>query len=267
MVNDTTTLNGALSELGETLATNITSKGVSASASDGLTTLANKVLQISGDTPTPSTVLFEDDCSTDKTSQYGNSVIITGGTSTLTFNTDHYIMSGSGGDFNGFVIPNTLGKDNIKVRIKAKLSQSNNAYNQFGLMVCNNTTYNVNQGLRIRGDKKFQRFDFNPSESETTIYTHSTNVTDWFYYELVKEGTTLTINMYDSNLNLLGSNTGACTDFSNPNYVFYHLTVRGTSYTTEIQEVLVETLGGGSDCSQYQTQIADAITYINGSGS
>lgn len=46
MVNDTTTLNGSLQQLGETLATNITSKGVSASADDGLTTLASKILQI-----------------------------------------------------------------------------------------------------------------------------------------------------------------------------------------------------------------------------
>ena len=46
MVNDTNTLNGALMELGETLADNLVAKGVSASASDGLTTLANKVLDI-----------------------------------------------------------------------------------------------------------------------------------------------------------------------------------------------------------------------------
>lgn len=46
MTNNTTTLNGALQELGETLATNLNNKGVSASASDGLTTLANKVNQI-----------------------------------------------------------------------------------------------------------------------------------------------------------------------------------------------------------------------------
>jgi len=54
MTNDTTTLNGALAELGETMATNITAKGVSASASDGLTTLAGKISQISqsgGGTP------------------------------------------------------------------------------------------------------------------------------------------------------------------------------------------------------------------------
>lgn len=46
MTNDTTTLNGALSELGETLASNLTAKGVTASANDGLTTLANKINQI-----------------------------------------------------------------------------------------------------------------------------------------------------------------------------------------------------------------------------
>lgn len=47
MPNDTTTLNGALSQLGETMATNLTAKGVTASASDGLTTLAGKIATIS----------------------------------------------------------------------------------------------------------------------------------------------------------------------------------------------------------------------------
>lgn len=47
MTNDTTTLNGALTELGELMADNLNSMGVSdADASDGLTTLANKILDI-----------------------------------------------------------------------------------------------------------------------------------------------------------------------------------------------------------------------------
>lgn len=46
MPNDTTTLNGSLAQLGETIATNLTAKGVTASASDGLTTLAGKINQI-----------------------------------------------------------------------------------------------------------------------------------------------------------------------------------------------------------------------------
>lgn len=48
MTNDTSTLNGALQELGETMASNLTSQGVTASASDGLTTLSSKILNISG---------------------------------------------------------------------------------------------------------------------------------------------------------------------------------------------------------------------------
>ena len=47
MVNDTSTLNGSLQQLGETMASNLVTKGVSgATASDGLTTLASKILTI-----------------------------------------------------------------------------------------------------------------------------------------------------------------------------------------------------------------------------
>ena len=47
LANDTNTLGGALTELGQTMATNLTTKGVTgASASDGLTTLANKILNV-----------------------------------------------------------------------------------------------------------------------------------------------------------------------------------------------------------------------------
>ena len=46
MTNDITTLNGALMELGELMAINLTNKGVTANAEDGLTTLANKILDV-----------------------------------------------------------------------------------------------------------------------------------------------------------------------------------------------------------------------------
>lgn len=47
MSNDTTTLNGSLQQLGETMAANLVTKGVTgASASDGLTTLAGKILNV-----------------------------------------------------------------------------------------------------------------------------------------------------------------------------------------------------------------------------
>ena len=43
MVNDTTTLNGALMELGEVMASNLTLRGITSNASEGLTTLAKKI--------------------------------------------------------------------------------------------------------------------------------------------------------------------------------------------------------------------------------
>ena len=47
-----TTLNWALSELGETMASNLTTQGVTSTASEGLTTLAGKILNIETDTLT-----------------------------------------------------------------------------------------------------------------------------------------------------------------------------------------------------------------------
>lgn len=45
---DTNTLNGALEQLGITMAANLTQQGVTSSASEGLTTLAGKILDIQG---------------------------------------------------------------------------------------------------------------------------------------------------------------------------------------------------------------------------
>ena len=47
---DEMSLNSSLQTLGQLMATNLQSKGVTANASDGLTTLANKILQVG---PTP----------------------------------------------------------------------------------------------------------------------------------------------------------------------------------------------------------------------
>lgn len=48
MTNDITTLNGSLRELGELMADNLTTQGVASTYDEGLTTLANKVLDIQG---------------------------------------------------------------------------------------------------------------------------------------------------------------------------------------------------------------------------
>ena len=165
-------------------------------------------------------------------------------TESLTFSTDHYVMSGSGAGFAGFVIPN-VNQDNVKMRIKFKLTQTSSAaYNQFGLCVGNVGAVTTSNGLRIRNDKKFQQFNFtNGAESEGDVYTHGTNYSsNYFYVELIKQGTSLTIKLYDKDLNQLATNTRTITNYNNPQYMFYNLSVKGTSYATHIQEILVESL-------------------------
>ena len=59
MTNDTSTLNGALRELGETMAANLTTQGVPSTYDEGLTTLAGKILDITpgpGPTPVPASM-------------------------------------------------------------------------------------------------------------------------------------------------------------------------------------------------------------------
>ena len=87
MVNDINTLNGALIELGEIIADNLKTMGVTASADDGLTTLANKVLQISGSGGGQEIVSF-DNLTTEfnytlKRGNYGFSVTIPSGVTNL----------------------------------------------------------------------------------------------------------------------------------------------------------------------------------------
>ena len=53
MTNNTDTLNGALQELGETMADNLTTMGVPSTYDEGLTTLAQKILSIGPTPPTP----------------------------------------------------------------------------------------------------------------------------------------------------------------------------------------------------------------------
>lgn len=99
MTNDITTLNGALAELGELIASNLVSMGVTdADASDGLTTLSQKILDI---TPTLTGVELTTNISCNSNLQsitsYQNIVI--SGTLTATYDD----IKNSNVDLNGFL--------------------------------------------------------------------------------------------------------------------------------------------------------------------
>lgn len=248
ITNDTNTLNGALSELGETLANNITAKGVSASASDGLTTLANKVLQITGGGGS-STTLFEDggvtgNVNTDyfdlggtintSVSQEGTNISCS--TYTDSARCPNVILSGDfeitydlverNGDGGGWfiILPSNISGSSFSYTAYID-SNSNQGWN---------INYNgdswINQGKTVPCSVKITRED-----STFSIYIDGS---------LVNQKNVISSDIY------MGWKTHSA---------------GGRNYT--FKDLMIKTGGGGSDCSQYQTEIADAITYINGSGS
>ena len=267
ITNDTTTLNGALSELGETMAANITTKGVSASASDGLTTLAGKILQISGDTPTPATVIYEDDCSIDNTSDYGSSISLrNSGTSTLAYNSDgYYTITNTKNLAESFIpITDLTGlTTNFTLEYDSYVEQ---VLGSSGLVIYNSSTAWVKLTDDASSDKKYWYGYNDGSFHETAFYGTETSYQKWVHYKYTVQGTTFTMEV----------------TYNDTQIAFYtgqiHFTMDSSTKigldsewnsdkVTRYKNIIVKTIGGGSDCSQYTTQINNAITYINGSGS
>ena len=240
-----------LETLGETMATNITAKGVSASASDGLTTLAGKILQISGDTPTPPTptptILFEDggvtgNVNTDYTDVGGtiNATVSSTGTniSCSTYNNCARIpnvqlsgdfeitytlvdRNGEGGGW--FILNNNTSTSNFLAYIESNASQ--------GWNIWYNSDSWVNQGKTVPCDVKITRED-----AVFTVYIDNT---------LVNSRSITDSDIY------MGWKTHSA---GGRNYTFKDLTITSGSTPT-------------NPCEQYQTEISNAIEYINGSGS
>ena len=267
MVNDTTTLNGALSELGETLASNITSKGVSASASDGLTTLANKVLQISGDTPTPSTVIYEDDCSADNTSDYGSSISLrNSGTSTLAYDSnEYYTITNTRSQAESFIpITDLTGlTTDFTLEYDSYIQQVGGSS---GLVIYNSSTAWIKLTDDGSSDKKMWYGYNDGSFHETAFYGSETTYRKWVHYKYTVEDDSFSMKV-TYNGNTIASYT-ATIGFTRDSTTKIGLDSEWQSNTvTRYKNIIVKTLGGGSDCSQYQTEISNAIEYINGSGS
>ena len=273
MTNDTTTLNGALSELGETMAANITTKGVSASASDGLTTLAGKILQITGGGG--STTLFEDACSSASgLSDYGSSQLVRGTNATITMSYDStenaYKLSGSGNYHAMIPIPTLNDTDNYK--ISADFKAQNIQYNSVGFFLDNrNDTTSYGQAFFLNiYSKRLDGYTYKVSqdgESSHSPTVSSLSANNYYRIEMIVLGSVFVAKLYDSNLNELTSTTHTLSVENKQMGIFLFCEKGSTDSVCYVKNIKAETLGGGgSDCSQYQTKISNAIEYINGSG-
>lgn len=324
MVNDTTTLNGALAELGETMATNITAKGVSASASDGLTTLAGKILQISGGGGSSITLSsnknilsYYDSESATLTATYqtgatmelynantmtkiGNFTETTSGTYTYTYNSngdgDIYLVAKVGSttsdpvtiedcifygiNTNAFTIPSntTFTSDGTKITATTstsgeKIVSSKHAFNQN-----DNFEYEVEvaaigsvQSVAVVWDNTahWGGQSNNSNKAFANLTGSDSQVSHTFAvgdkYKVIRDNGTTSVYINDTLI------TSASVSYNSTFTVGFYINPSRTQYYKNIKIKLVNGVTPPSptptsDCSQYTTQISNAIEYINGSG-
>ena len=200
-------------------------------------------------TVTVSNIIFQDDCTSDNTSQYTTLLQVnnTSTNATLTYDSTEqaYTFIGTGGDyFVGRVIPDIRGEDNIKIRCKVKFKNTN-AYNQFFIILSDslNPAQNGDWDMwRVWGSGVC-----NYVQKDSTKYDSSVNnsytTSNYCYIELVKQGTTMTANLYDSSMNLLKTTTQTGLTYSNP-YFAIGLNARynTTQFGKFIKEILVESV-------------------------
>ena len=263
-----------LEDLGELMATNITTKGVSASASDGLTTLANKILQISGGGG--STVIFEDDATTNnRDTLFGASSISlrNSGTSTATWNSaspSYYqiqVTRSSSASFLEF-LPLQGVTDSFKLTMEYKLpSTSSVSYVGLYYYIDDNNW----GGVKGLNDAQWVSSKTNGTFTEQEYRTGQSNTTNYYTHEIVYDKTenTLSISTYDSSDNLIQSKTLNIPITLTSSVKWGNAAAWSNGDRNNIYYLKAEYLGTpspSSDCSQYTTQISNAITYINGSG-
>lgn len=268
-----TTLNGALELLGETMAENLTTMGlIGVSASDGLTTLAGKILQISGGGG--STTIFEDDATNNnRDTLFGASSISlrNSGTSTMTWNSaspSYYQVQVTNSSSDSFIefLPLQGVTDSFKLTMKYKLP-STNSVSYVGLY------YYIDDnnwgGVKGLNDAQWVSDKTNGTFSEQEYRTGQSNTTDYYTHEIIynKTANTLAISTYDSSDNLIQSKTMNIPITLTSSVKWGNAVAWSNGDKNNIYYLKAEYLGTpSSDCSQYTTQINNAIEYINGSG-
>ena len=193
--------------------------------------------------------LFYDDCSTNNTSQY-TTLLQVNNTSTnasLTFDSTEqaYTFLGTGGDyFVGRVIPDIRGQDNLRIRCKVKFKNTN-SYNQFFIILSDslNPASNGDWDMwRVWGSgacNYLQKDSTKYSDSVSSSYTAS----NYCYIEVIKGGTSVTANLYDSSMNVLKTTSQTCLTYNNPYFAIGLNSRYNTSaYGKFIKEIKVESV-------------------------
>ena len=271
MVNDTTTLNGALMELGELMAENLTTQGlIGVSASDGLTTLANDILLIQGggggggDTQVYYD-LMNDSTTISNYNKTGNANMVLERSGD-----DHFYVKLTGNNIVTWTVNNlTVGN---KVRITCDWFMGSNSSIQAKLLLYDPTLQNGYSAKMYRSTSKLNINTHTLTSEGTSIAedTLATSTFTWYTCVFTIDEDSLQYDVYSESGTLLKTvtTTGSLNLSSSGNLVGFAFAENSNS-DAYIRKFKVETLGDTpySPCAEYMEEISDAITYINGSGS
>ena len=270
MVNDINTLNGALMELGSLMAQNLTTQGlIGVSASDGLTTLANKILQISGDTPT-TIVIFDEDGSVDHSSTlFGEHISLrNSGTGTVTYNNNgYYVLTNTKASAECFIeFPLLQGIYDKSFKVTAR-SQGTTTYR------CPIALYYYLDDNNWGGVKDEIAYLWTSAKTNgvftensiTTGNSDNVEVVNEFIFDV--DENTLTVNDYVGGV--LKGTKSMTVPVTLTSSVKWGTTTTWTSNTSRnLYEIKAEYTGvAPTPCSEYIAEIDNAIEYINGDGS
>jgi len=255
MTNDTSKLDGALMELGDTMADNLVAMGVTgASSSDGLTSLATKILDIPGG----GTVLFEDDCSSAvKLSEYGETYSFENGatSATLTYDTtmNAYKLESTTNGAKAFPITTLTGETELILEAEFYLPSTSTGETGVGWEVIGTNHTSWGTGV-IKVDNNFIRHIFrnNSWVSNTTLSTPAI-LNEWLkfkvyvdknwvtYYFARADGTIITMGA--NNLNSVVGSSYYSTDadrqygigiaWSSSNCIGYVRNIKATSTASQ----------------------------------
>ena len=244
MTNDTSTLNGALQELGETMADNLTAQGVTASASDGLTTLANKVLTVGGGTAQPRVPTGNDTTKLDGAlnqlgEQLANNLTDMG----VTASASDGLTTLAGKILDIVIIP----PPQMLFEDTASSSNLSSKYNRTGSVSYSSSSYMVPRGSSIQTKDAISSIYYN--QIQVTINAKSANTTyvNRLYVEIMN-GSTVLSSDYKSLSTTRGNKTFIFNITSQPFTIKIYgakdTTTSSSSYGMNVYSVKVEEYDG-----------------------
>ena len=190
-------------------------------------------------------IVFYDPCVQNISNQYSTQGALTNQTVAINFNydTDHYVITGTGGDyFTWFYIPNTRGRDNLRIRCKINLNNTS-AYNQcmIGLtddLVASSPTSAFFDAFRIRADNK--RDFLHNSDQEVSGSSSSVTVRQrYVWLEMTRKSSAITGKVYNSDMEELSTYSYTTTNLYQNPYYFIGMNVRYNTSVKLIKEISV----------------------------